>query len=191
MAGKVCPHWVGYLLASPLRRLFHNPRKILGPYVEPGMTVLDIGCAMGFFSLPLARMIGKRGKVVCVDAQENMLVSLQKRARKAGLADRIIPHLCPRDSLSLEAFANTIDFSLAFAVVHEVPDPSKFFAEVWRAMKAGSKCLVAEPKGRVSVENFVITLAAAGENGLRVMGNPEIARSRAALLVKKISPSDS
>ena len=58
-------------------------------------------------------------------------------------------------------------------------------------MKAGSKCLVAEPKGRVSVENFVITLAAAGENGLRVMGNPEIARSRAALLVKKISPSDS
>ena len=104
MAGKVCPHWVGYLLASPLRRLFHNPRKILGPYVEPGMTVLDIGCAMGFFSLPLARMIGKRGKVVCVDAQENMLVSLQKRARKAGLADRIIPHLCPRDSLFLDAF---------------------------------------------------------------------------------------
>ena len=43
MAKHVCPVWVGYLLASPLRKLFHNPKKILGPYVEEGMKVLDIG----------------------------------------------------------------------------------------------------------------------------------------------------
>ena len=43
MAEKVCPIWVGYLLASPVRRLFQNPDKILGPYIEDGITVLDIG----------------------------------------------------------------------------------------------------------------------------------------------------
>jgi len=39
----VCPVWVGYLLASPLRKLLQNPDKILAPYVKPGMTVLDVG----------------------------------------------------------------------------------------------------------------------------------------------------
>jgi hypothetical protein len=43
MAKKVCPVWIGHLLASPLRRLVQNPKKILGPYVTSGMTVLDFG----------------------------------------------------------------------------------------------------------------------------------------------------
>jgi ubiquinone/menaquinone biosynthesis C-methylase UbiE len=137
MAKKVCPHWVGYLLASPVRRLFQNPEKILRPYVEDGMAAVDIGCAMGFFSLPLARMVGEKGKVVCVDVQEKMLQSLRKRARKAGLAERIIIHLCPQDSLSLNAFERQIDFALAFAVIHEVPDAFNFFCEVSRAVKSG------------------------------------------------------
>jgi hypothetical protein len=35
----VCPWWGGYFIDNPLRRLFHNPEKIVGPYVQPGMTV--------------------------------------------------------------------------------------------------------------------------------------------------------
>jgi 2-polyprenyl-3-methyl-5-hydroxy-6-metoxy-1,4-benzoquinol methylase len=58
MAQRVCPIWVGYLLASPVRKLYQNPKKILGAYVREGMKILDIGCAMGFFSLPLAEMTG-------------------------------------------------------------------------------------------------------------------------------------
>ena len=80
MAEHVCPVWVGYLLASPLRKIFQNPDKILSAYVKEGMKVLDIGCAMGFFSLPMARMVGSGGKVICVDIQPNMLSSLKKRA---------------------------------------------------------------------------------------------------------------
>ena len=52
MAEDVCPVWVAYLLASPLRKLLQNPERILAPCVHEGMTVVDIGCAMGFFSLP-------------------------------------------------------------------------------------------------------------------------------------------
>ena len=65
----VCPWWIGYLIASHLRKLGENPDTILGPLVEPGMTVVDVGCAMGFFSLPLARMVGESGRVLCVDVQ--------------------------------------------------------------------------------------------------------------------------
>ena len=66
MANRVCPHWVGYLLINPLRNLFENPNKILGPFVQEGMTVLEPGCGMGYFTLPLARMVGPKGRIVAV-----------------------------------------------------------------------------------------------------------------------------
>lgn len=185
MAQKVFPFWVGYLLASPLRKLFQNPEKILSPYVKAGMTVLDIGCALGFFSLPLARMVGKEGKVVCVDIQKKMLRSLHKRVLKAGVADRIITRICDRNSLGLNEFDNKIDFALAFAVVHEVPDVPAFFGELSKAVKSGGRCLVAEPKGRVSLEKFEATLSIADDKGFLVVAKPKIVRSHAALLTKQ------
>ena len=124
MAEHVCPVWIGYLLASPLRKLFQNPDKILSPWVREGMTVLDVGCAMGFFTLPLARMVGPSGKVVCIDLQEKMIQALSRRARKADLLDRIDARICPSDSLGLADLNGQIDFTLLMAVVHEVPDPS-------------------------------------------------------------------
>jgi len=55
MAGhKVCPWWLGYLLACPLRRLSQDPGRILAPYVRGGMAVLEPGPGMGFFTLKLA-----------------------------------------------------------------------------------------------------------------------------------------
>ena len=86
---RVCPWWMGYFLASSLRRLVQNPEKILKPYVKEGMTVIDVGSAMGFFTLPLAHLVGDRGRVIAIDLQEKMIRSLQRRAQKAGLAGRL------------------------------------------------------------------------------------------------------
>ena len=65
MAEHVCPAWVGYFPASRLRTLLQNSYRILSAYIRPGMTVLDVGSARGFFSLPIAEMVGPQGKVVC------------------------------------------------------------------------------------------------------------------------------
>ncbi len=43
----VCPWWVGYCLTSPLRRLLHDPARILAPYIKADMTVLEPGPGMG------------------------------------------------------------------------------------------------------------------------------------------------
>lgn len=48
------------------------------------MTVLDVGSAMGFFSLPMAEMVGPGGKVVCIDVQLKMLQVLRRRAVEGG-----------------------------------------------------------------------------------------------------------
>ena len=146
MAERVCPVWVGYLLACPVRKLFQNPKKILAPYVKDGMKVLDIGCAMGFFSLPLAQMIGSNGTVICVDVQEKMIKSLEKRAQKAGLANRIETRICHHNSLCLDDLKGKIDFVFASAVVHEVPDASSFFSQTYEAIKPTGRFLVVEPR---------------------------------------------
>jgi ubiquinone/menaquinone biosynthesis C-methylase UbiE len=184
MAHKVCPFWLGYLLASPLRAFAHDPQKILRPHVQPGMTVLDVGSAMGFFSLPLARMVGPDGRVVCVDLQQKMLRALEKRARRAGVFERLEPVLCTPQSLCLDRRDGTIDFALAFAVVHEVPDQERLFAEIARALKLGALLLVAEPVGHVRADAFAHTEAAAAGQGFTVVERPGIKRAHAALLRK-------
>lgn len=182
MNERVCPIWVGYLLASPIRRLFQNPDKILGPYVKEGMHVLDIGCAMGFFSLPAAAMVGKSGRVLCIDVQEKMTQALQKRADRAGLSDRIETRVCQSDSLCISDLAGTIDFALAMAVVHEVPEAAIFFKEICKALKPSGQLLVAEPKAHVSEKAFEQSLSSAARNGFRTVSAPTFRQSRAALL---------
>jgi hypothetical protein len=76
----LCPWWIGYLLASPVRRIFNNPQKILAGHVKPGMTVLEPGPGMGFFTIELARMVGGRGRVIAVDIQPKMLDGLKRKA---------------------------------------------------------------------------------------------------------------
>ena len=183
----VCPVWIGYILASPIRKLiWENPNRILKPYVKEAMTVADIGCAMGFFSLPLAKMVGASGKVICVDIQEKMIRKLEKRARKAGLADRIKTIINKDKSFGLDDFKEKVDFALAIGVVHEVPDSARFFSEINEAMKPAAKLLVAEPSGRVSETDFERTVSIAKHNGFGVKDKPQIKRARTALLEKKL-----
>lgn len=184
MAEQVCPWWVGSLLANPLRRLVHDPARILTPYVGDGMTVLEPGPGMGFFTLELARRVGSRGRVVAVDVQPKMLQGLQGRAAKAGLADRIETRAAQPDSMGLADLAGSVDFGLAFAVVHEMPSADRFFAEAAQAMKQGASLLFAEPSGPIKAAQFAAELEAAARAGLRPAARPAI-RWCHALLLKK------
>jgi ubiquinone/menaquinone biosynthesis C-methylase UbiE len=186
VAKRVCPFWVGYLLINPLRKLFENPDTLLRPYITSGMTVLDIGSGMGFFSLPIARMVGAEGKVICVDVQEKMLKSLEKRSRKAGLSDRIETRICHQSSLGLDDLDEEIDFALAFAVVHEVPNVTRFFDEICNTLKPTGKLLLAEPKGHVSEKDFNRTISVAQQNRFKIIDNPSVPRNRTILLKKEV-----
>jgi ubiquinone/menaquinone biosynthesis C-methylase UbiE len=148
------------------------------------MTVLEPGPGMGFFTLPLARMVGATGRVVAVDIQARMLDALRRRTRKAGLLERVQIRLAQSNSLGLGDLTNQVDLALAFAVVHEMPSAGLFFVEVARTLKAGAPLLFAEPVGHVRALQFESELAAAAEAGLRVEARPAIRRSHAALLTK-------
>ena len=184
MPFRVCPWWLGYLLASPLRRLLQDPRNLLGPYVREGMTVLEPGPGMGFFTLELARLVGPAGRVVAVDIQDRMLASLRRRAARAGLLERIDVRLSPAETLGIADLAGAVDFTPAIAVVHELLGVEPFFEEVAKATKQGGGLLLAEPTGHVKAANFEAQLQTAASAGFVLEARPSIPRSHAAFLRK-------
>ncbi|MFH2218631.1 MAG: class I SAM-dependent methyltransferase [Pseudomonadota bacterium] len=184
MADRVCPPWIGYFLINPLRKLLENPNKILGPFVQEGMTVLEPGCGMGYFTLPLARMVGPAGRVLAVDIQAKMLSVLERRAGKAGLMDRIELRHADGDGMGVENISCKVDFTAALYMVHEVPDQAVFYAEVWAALKPGGRLLVVEPKGHVSQEKFEKSVSVAEEIGFLKEPLPHKVGGRGALLTK-------
>lgn len=185
MAERVCPWWMGYWLASPMRRWWmQTPEKLLAPYVREGMTVLEPGPGMGFFTLPMARMVGPAGRIVAVDIQAKMLESLRRRAARAGLHTRIDTRLALADSMGVGDLKGAVDFLLAFAVVHELPSVAVFFSEAAAALKPGGLLLLAEPSGHVKPEMFNRELETARLAGLEPVAQPAIRRTFATVLRK-------
>jgi ubiquinone/menaquinone biosynthesis C-methylase UbiE len=179
MSKHICPWWLAYTIDNPLRLFFHRPARIFGSYVTEGMTVLDVGCGMGFFSIGLAKLVGSQGRVNAADAQQKMLNTLIRRAEKAGMSDRISIHRCEPNDLGLEI---PVDFILAFWMVHEVPDTDNFFRQIRLCLKPKGKVLIAEPKIHVSSKRFQEILESAQRSGLNCSGRLSIRFSRSAVL---------
>ncbi len=184
MAHRVCPFWIGYLLLSPFRKLFQNPNNILKPFLEPGFTALDFGSAMGYFSIPMAKLVQPEGKVICIDIQEKMLNVLLKRAKKASVDKFIETCIATQKSAELEKYYNSVDFVLAFAVAHEVPDQNYLFKELSNVLKPGGKLLFSEPSSHVSESDFQNSVNIALQNNFSEIEPVNIRRSRSVLFNK-------
>jgi len=178
----VCPWWLAYTWDNRFRTLFQNPEKILGQYVHRGMTILDVGCGMGFFSISMARLVGERGRViVAVDLQEKMIDIVRKRSEEAGISERIDARITSGDKLCIE---EKIDFALTFWMVHEVPDKEKFIEEIYGTLKSPGKYLIVEPKIHTSRKQYDSILEMCNRTGFREIENPPVALSRTALFEK-------
>ncbi len=188
MSNRVCPWWLGYFLASPIRGwISDSPAKLLAPYVHEGMTVLEPGPGMGFFTLELARLVGASGRVIAVDVQEKMLRGLKRRAQKAGLLERIDVRVVPGNSMELQDLAGAVDFTLAFAVVHEMASAESFFSQVAAASRKDAQLLFVEPAGHVNEPHFDEELQAASHAGFVLECRPSRKRSHAAVLKRAVT----
>ena len=180
----VCPWWLAYSFDNSIRSLFHKPEKMLGPYLKEGMTAIDIGCGMGFFSIGMAKIVGETGSVISVDLQPEMIEVVRKRAKKAGIYHRLRLHRCDKDDIGIK---DRVDFALTFWMVHEVPEPQHFLKQVHSILKPGGKLLLVEPKMHTSFRRFKEIDASAGKAGLCPVEYPNIRFSRAALFGKSVS----
>jgi ubiquinone/menaquinone biosynthesis C-methylase UbiE len=177
----VCPWYCCFTFDNVFRKLVQDPGKILGGYLKPGYHVLDVGPGQGYFSIPMARMVGEGGQIIAVDIQKKMLDALELRARKAGLSERIATKLVTGANYGLNA---EIDFALAFWMLHEVPDKKALLQSVFTGMKDNALFLVAEPYLHVTNKMLEESTALARAAGFRVVDKPNIFFSRAVLLRK-------
>ncbi len=181
MGHRVCPWWLAYTFDNPIRALFHKPEKIFSPFLKEGMTIADIGCGMGYFSIGLAKIIKGNGKIIAADIQEKMLAVLEKRAKSAGVFDTIQTHLCKENEIGI---TEPIDFALAFWTLHEAREKEEFLKQVHTMLNSSGMLLVAEPKFHVSRSQFEREIAVAQSVGFRIKDKPTIAFSHSALLGK-------
>ena len=177
----VCPVERADNLDNRIRRWIQNPQKILGPYIAEGMTVLDIGCGPGFFSIDMAQMVGESGRVIAADLQEGMLAKLRDKIKGTELEGRITLHKCQENELGV---CENVDFILLFYMVHEVPNIDEFFNEIVTILKPNGKILIVEPPFHVSKRAFEKTIRKARNAGLTEVERPKVFLSKTAILKK-------
>jgi ubiquinone/menaquinone biosynthesis C-methylase UbiE len=149
------------------------------------MTVFEPGPGMGFFTLEMARMVGPHGRIVAVDIQPQMLAALGRKAQRRGVRDRIELRLADETGVGIRDLSGKVDFILAFAVVHELPEPARFFKESFAALKRGGKLLFSEPAHHIDESEFAESLDHATQAGFLVESIPAIASNRSSLLVRR------
>lgn len=137
------PHQVAPLLEHPLRMRYRDPAETLGLFgVNAGMTVLDLGCGAGLFTVEIAQMVGEHGVVHAVDIQSPLVERTQQRAMDAGVGDRVQVHHSGVYELPLPDAC--IDLVVAVAVLGEIPDCPTGLLELRRVLKPGGRLAVSE-----------------------------------------------
>jgi ubiquinone/menaquinone biosynthesis C-methylase UbiE len=180
-SNRVCPVEHAGTLDNRIRRWLQDPRKILRPYIDEGMTVLDLGCGPGFFSMDMARMVGQGGRVIASDLQEGMLRKLREKIQNTELEERITLHQCQGNKIGV---SDKVDFILAFYMVHEVPNQDEFFSEIASILKPSGQVLIVEPPFHVSKTAFEKTLNKARRAGFTPIEGPKVFLGRTVILKK-------
>jgi ubiquinone/menaquinone biosynthesis C-methylase UbiE len=178
---RLCPVERAGTLDSRIRRWLQNPKKILRPYIKDGMTVLDLGCGPGFFTIDIAQMAGKSGRVIACDLQDGMLKKLRDKVQGTELEKRIILHKCEENKIGL---SENVDFILAFYMVHEIPDKKIFFNEMKSILKPDGQVFIVEPPFHVSKAAFEETIGKARDAGFIPVERPKVFFSMAVILKK-------
>ena len=174
---RVCPVELAGSLDNRLRRWLQDPRKILRPYIKEGMTVLDLGCGPGLFSIELARMVGKAGRVIASDLQEGMLSKLRDKIQGTELEERITLHKCAVNKIGV---LEDVDFVLAFYMVHEIPNANQegFLKEIRSILKSDGQLFIVEPPFHVSRMAFEEMVKKAKDAGFRPIERPKVLFSK-------------
>lgn len=121
--------------------MFSQPEKNIEQFsVDPGMKVVDMGSGAGFYTLSLAKFVGKTGRVFAVDVQQELLLKLKNEAFKNGLENIEIVWGDIDEENSTRLSDNSVDRVLIANTLFQADDKDAVAKEAFRILKP--KCTV-------------------------------------------------
>lgn len=178
-------------LDNEWRRQNLPPNKTLERLgLKPSDTVVDIGCGIGYFSIPAAEMLSDRNKVFALDTSEEMLTEVEKRALVAGVTNVVTINT---EEYDLKLPDDSITFALLANVLHEIDDRKRFIDEIKRILKPEGRLAVVEWK-KEDMEmgppaghriGFDETIRLITEEGLSIIDEMEFAGAFYAIVFRK------
>ena len=129
-------------LDNPKRREFLPPYEILKKLgLQEGDIIADIGCGIGYFSIPAADIVGSRGIVYAMDIELEMVEETERRAAENDMAN-IRPIVMAE--YDMKVGGSMISFAFACLVLHEVEDRVRFIREIKRILKDNGRIVIVE-----------------------------------------------
>jgi ubiquinone/menaquinone biosynthesis C-methylase UbiE len=132
----------GKLLNARRWEEWDPPRFLTRLELQPGQVVLDLGCGPGFWTLPLAEIVGPSGIVWALDVSQEMLDALAAR----NPPQQVRPVRSELPVISLPEVPDGqhpgVDWIWAAFVFHEVDPPGQLAAEMRRVTRPGGRVAV-------------------------------------------------
>lgn len=169
-------------LEGRFREFFQNPNIILKKHIHSGMTVLDLGCGTGYFTLEIAKLLNNNGKVIASDVQNGMLEILQQKLLNSELQNQIEIHKSEEHTI---CWTEKVDFILAFYSFHEMKYIDHIIYELTKIVKPKTKILISEQKFHVPKKKFNTIINKMENNGFEICEKPKIFLSRTVIMKTK------
>ncbi len=136
------PPIVTVLIDNPLRRRLEPPAAVVrAAALGPGMKVLEVGPGHGTYTVPVAAALGPGGELHAVDLQPGVIVRLEKRLRRDGVAN-VKTYVA--NAYELPFPAGFFDRAVMVTALGEVPDRERALREVARVLNDGGLLVVGE-----------------------------------------------
>ncbi len=119
----------------------HTSKLLKALALKPGMVVADLGAGSGYYTFPMAQLVGPKGKVYAVDVQQEMLDIIKRRMR-ARKVENVLPVLSTETDPKLPQ--GKIDLILMVDVYHELSHPYEMVREMVKALKPGGLLVFVE-----------------------------------------------
>lgn len=124
-------------LDNPERRKIMPPEEILLRFnIKDNGTLLDVGCGIGYFTIPAAKIL-KNNKVIGIDIMPEIIGSAKEKAQ--GIVNI---HFRTSEEYNFPVENNTVKYVFISNVLHEVEDKSRYFKEINRVLKEDGYLLI-------------------------------------------------
>lgn len=163
-------------------------RTVAHALLQPGESVLDVGCGTGGVTLPAKRQVGTTGSAAGIDPAPEMIAVARRKASQAGLEIDFRVGVIE----ALPFADGTFDAVTSSLMMHHLPEPLqvKGLAEIRRVLRPGGRLLIADrlrPRSSFLARHFTTLVLHHGHGvQLGVEGLPELLQAAGFAAIERL-----